>query len=127
MDVLSPINLYGGASISLWEHFFVLIQVVDILDSKPADGPAQTEETALLNSCGQQTQAATAKPKMSGKLRQICACPPHGIVARTITYGRWIEGEKQEWKKPPFRFVRSKSILIYLDFSPAQSAKIPGT
>ncbi|XP_066488537.1 sodium/hydrogen exchanger 9B2 [Tiliqua scincoides] len=60
-------------------------QVADVLDSKASDGPAQTEETALLNSCGQQHQAPVAEPKISGKLRQICACPPHSIVARTVT------------------------------------------
>ncbi|XP_061441504.1 sodium/hydrogen exchanger 9B2 [Rhineura floridana] len=60
-------------------------QEASILDCKAADGNTLTEETVLLNSCGQQPQEPLDETKTSGKLRQICPCPPHGIVARTVT------------------------------------------
>ncbi|XP_062992001.1 sodium/hydrogen exchanger 9B2-like [Elgaria multicarinata webbii] len=58
-----------------------------ILDSKAVDGIVQTEETALLNSGGQRLQEPMAESKALGKLRQICACPPQGILSKIVTYG----------------------------------------
>ncbi|XP_053259905.1 sodium/hydrogen exchanger 9B2 [Podarcis raffonei] len=63
----------------------LVTQQASILDSKAVDGPTQTEETALLNSCEHQTQEPVVESKTSGKLRRICACPPQGIIARIVT------------------------------------------
>uniref|UniRef100_A0A8D0L853 Cation/H+ exchanger transmembrane domain-containing protein n=1 Tax=Sphenodon punctatus TaxID=8508 RepID=A0A8D0L853_SPHPU len=46
------------------------------------DGNAQTEETALLNSCAQKPPIESKPP---GKLRQMFACPPQGLLARMVT------------------------------------------
>nr|XP_056711806.1 sodium/hydrogen exchanger 9B2-like [Euleptes europaea] len=60
----------------------------NLSDSKAVDGATQkTETTALLNNSGQQPQEPADESKMPGRLKQICACPPQGILSRTITYG----------------------------------------
>ncbi|XP_077156860.1 sodium/hydrogen exchanger 9B2-like isoform X2 [Paroedura picta] len=56
-------------------------------DSKAVDGNTQAETTALLNSSGQQPPEPMAERKTPGRLKQICACPPQGILSRTVTYG----------------------------------------
>uniref|UniRef100_A0A8D0CE86 Cation/H+ exchanger transmembrane domain-containing protein n=1 Tax=Salvator merianae TaxID=96440 RepID=A0A8D0CE86_SALMN len=60
-------------------------QEANVLDSKAMDGSAQTEETALLNSCTQQPPEPLTESTIRGKMRQICACPPQGMLARIIT------------------------------------------
>ncbi|XP_048366193.1 sodium/hydrogen exchanger 9B2 isoform X2 [Sphaerodactylus townsendi] len=59
----------------------------NLSDSKAVDGTIQTETTALLNYSGQQPQEPVVESKMPGRLKQICACPPQGILAKTVTYG----------------------------------------
>ncbi|XP_044284434.1 sodium/hydrogen exchanger 9B2-like [Varanus komodoensis] len=66
---------------------FLLIHEARILDSKATDGIVLTEETALLNSGGQQPEESMAESETLAKLRKICACPPQGILAKAVTYG----------------------------------------
>ncbi|XP_061441509.1 sodium/hydrogen exchanger 9B2-like [Rhineura floridana] len=54
-------------------------QEAHLLDFKDIDGSAQKEEATPLNNSVQEVQ------KSPGKLRQICAFPPQGIVAEIIT------------------------------------------
>uniref|UniRef100_A0A8D0H2A1 Cation/H+ exchanger transmembrane domain-containing protein n=1 Tax=Sphenodon punctatus TaxID=8508 RepID=A0A8D0H2A1_SPHPU len=60
-----------------------------VLDTKGMDGNAQTEETALLNSCAQKPPIESKPP---GKLRQMFACPPQGLLARMVTNGMLLAG-----------------------------------
>uniref|UniRef100_A0ABM5GJW9 Sodium/hydrogen exchanger 9B2 isoform X1 n=2 Tax=Pogona vitticeps TaxID=103695 RepID=A0ABM5GJW9_9SAUR len=61
-----------------------------VLDSKAADGNVQTEETALLNSYKQQPQESQTESMALRKIKEICACPPRGILAQIVTYGMGI-------------------------------------
>ncbi|XP_064414909.1 sodium/hydrogen exchanger 9B2 isoform X2 [Latimeria chalumnae] len=47
------------------------------------DGTAATEETRFLNSNGQPTEPPVEQSK--GKLKQMCVCPPQGVLANVIT------------------------------------------
>ncbi|KAJ7327082.1 hypothetical protein JRQ81_016841 [Phrynocephalus forsythii] len=60
-------------------------QEASVLDSKAADSNLQTEETALLNSYRQQPQESQTETMALGKIKEICACPPRGILAQMIT------------------------------------------
>ncbi|XP_053113995.1 sodium/hydrogen exchanger 9B2-like isoform X2 [Hemicordylus capensis] len=76
------------SSVAMSNHDVLMHQTTqgsNRLDSKAANGNRQTEETALLNNSGQQPPKL-AESKTSGKLRQIWACPPQGIAARTVTH-----------------------------------------
>ncbi|KAG8134457.1 hypothetical protein E2320_007579 [Naja naja] len=55
----------------------------DVLDSGVNSGIVQTKETAPLNRCEEHAQGPLAQFKTSG--RQICACPPQGILAKIAT------------------------------------------
>ncbi|NXG34904.1 SL9B2 protein, partial [Dromaius novaehollandiae] len=56
------------------------------VDAKGTDGNIQTEETALLNHSAQQPQEPIAESSTPARtLRQICACPPQGLLARIVT------------------------------------------
>uniref|UniRef100_A0A8C0GXJ1 Solute carrier family 9 member B2 n=1 Tax=Chelonoidis abingdonii TaxID=106734 RepID=A0A8C0GXJ1_CHEAB len=60
-------------------------QEVTVFNCKGTDGNAQTEETALLHNCARQLQKPLSESKPPRKLRQIFACPPQGLLARTVT------------------------------------------
>uniref|UniRef100_A0A8C5SA56 Uncharacterized protein n=1 Tax=Laticauda laticaudata TaxID=8630 RepID=A0A8C5SA56_LATLA len=55
----------------------------DVLDSGVNSGIVQTKETAPLNRCEEHAQGPLAQFKTSG--RQICVCPPQGILAKIAT------------------------------------------
>ncbi|XP_060635136.2 sodium/hydrogen exchanger 9B2-like isoform X1 [Anolis sagrei] len=67
-----------------------VIQDAGVVDPKTTDGNVQTEETSLLSSYRPQTQEPLPEPTTLGRMKQICACPPQGILAKIVTYGTAI-------------------------------------
>ncbi|XP_062838510.1 sodium/hydrogen exchanger 9B2-like [Anolis carolinensis] len=67
-----------------------VIQEVGAADPKTADGNIQSEQTALLSSYRPQAQEPLPEPTTLGRMKQICACPPQGILAKIVTYGTAI-------------------------------------
>lgn len=57
----------------------------DAFNVKAVDGNGPTEESALLNNCSQPLPELPKEEKTCRKLREIFACPPQGILARTVT------------------------------------------
>ncbi|MEE6460562.1 hypothetical protein FKM82_001010 [Ascaphus truei] len=58
---------------------------MSLVSSKVPDGSVTTEESALLNNGGQQPNDPQATSKACMKLRDLCACPPHGYLSLTVT------------------------------------------
>ncbi|XP_028932432.1 sodium/hydrogen exchanger 9B2 isoform X1 [Ornithorhynchus anatinus] len=65
--------------------FTQTIQGTASADPKGVEGNEQTEQSAVVNSGEQQLPDPQTEPQPLGKLRQICACPPHGILDLIIT------------------------------------------
>ncbi|XP_078532194.1 sodium/hydrogen exchanger 9B2-like [Lissotriton helveticus] len=57
----------------------------DAFNVKAVDGNGPTEESALLKNCSQPLPELPKEEKPCRKLREIFACPPQGILARTVT------------------------------------------
>uniref|UniRef100_F6YW10 Solute carrier family 9 member B1 n=1 Tax=Ornithorhynchus anatinus TaxID=9258 RepID=F6YW10_ORNAN len=72
--------------------FTQTIQGTASADPKGVEGNEQTEQSAVVNSGEQQLPDPQTEPQPLGKLRQICACPPHGILDLIITNGMLLAG-----------------------------------
>uniref|UniRef100_A0A8C6QAG6 Solute carrier family 9, subfamily B (NHA2, cation proton antiporter 2), member 2 n=1 Tax=Nannospalax galili TaxID=1026970 RepID=A0A8C6QAG6_NANGA len=65
-------------------------QEENIVNLKGADGNEPTEGSNLLNSSEKKPQESPTETNCLQSLRQILACPPHGLLDRVITNGTMV-------------------------------------
>uniref|UniRef100_A0A8D2CNZ3 Solute carrier family 9 member B2 n=1 Tax=Sciurus vulgaris TaxID=55149 RepID=A0A8D2CNZ3_SCIVU len=67
-------------------------QEESVMNLKVTDGNEPTEGSNLLNSSEKKLQETPTESNGLPKLRQILACPPHGLLGRIITNGMLLAG-----------------------------------
>ncbi|XP_063166803.1 sodium/hydrogen exchanger 9B2-like [Candoia aspera] len=69
---------------ALEERFSVFHEFMVIMDL-PQVIPVPTDEAGVLDSDGEQEEKPLAEEKTQGTLKQMCSCPPQGVIAQVIT------------------------------------------